>query len=286
MTPVLVSAEWLLDNINRVRVLDASSHLPTVKRDAEAEFLAAHIPGAQRFDIDAIADKGHAMPHMVPSPDFFAECVATLGVSDDDHVVFYDDSDVKTAARGWWMMRLFGHEPVSILDGGLAAWKAASGPLEQGEPAAIAPGSFTSRPAIGVGVVDIGSLAAAVSGGNAGQIVDARAAARFAGEAPEPRPGLRAGHIPGSHNLPFNKLLNEDGTYRNGAAIRRLFVDAGIDPDAPVTASCGSGITACVLAAGLALAGNGDVTVYDGSWTEWGSSDEPVETGPSNPAAS
>ncbi|MEC7212243.1 MAG: rhodanese-like domain-containing protein, partial [Pseudomonadota bacterium] len=184
------------------------------------------------------------------------------------------------------MMRLFGHEPVSILDGGLAAWKAAGGPLEQGEPAAIAPGSFTSRPAIGGGVVDIGSLAAAVSGGHAGQIVDARAAARFAGEAPEPRSGLRAGHIPGSHNLPFNKLLNEDGTYRNGAVIRQLFVDAGIDPDAPVTASCGSGITACVLAAGLALAGNGDVTVYDGSWTEWGSSDEPVETGPSAPAAS
>ena len=205
-----------------------------MKRDAGAEFLAAHIPGAQRFDIDAIADKGHAMPHMVPSPEFFTECVATLGVSDDDHVVFYDDSDVKTAARGWWMMRLFGHEPVSILDGGLAAWKAAGGPLEQGEPAAIAPGSFTSRPAIGVCVVDIGSLAAAVSGGNAGQIVDARAAARFAGEAPEPRPGLRAGHIPGSHNLPFNKLLNEDGTYRKGAAIRQLFVDAGIDPDAPV----------------------------------------------------
>ena len=282
MAPVLVSADWLLDNIDNVCVFDISSHLPTVKRDAGAEFLDAHIPGARRFDIDAIADKGHAMPHMVPSPDFFTECLSELGVSDDDHVVFYDDSDVKTAARGWWMMRLFGHGSASILDGGLAAWKAAGGRLEQGEPAAVAPGSFTSRPAIGVGVVDIDSLAAAVSGGIAGQIVDARAAARFAGEAPEPRPGLRAGHIPGSHNLPFNNLLNEDGTYRDSVAIRQLFADAGIDPDAPVTASCGSGITACVLAAGLVLAGNGDVTVYDGSWTEWGSSDEPVETGSSN----
>jgi len=281
MTPVLVSAEWLLENIDRVRVFDASSHLPTVKRDAEAEFLNAHIPGALRFDIDAIADKNHAMPHMVPSPDFFAECVASLGVSDDDHVVFYDGSDIRTAARGWWMMRLFGHGSVSILDGGLAAWKAAGSRLDQGEPATVPTGNFTPRPPVGVGVVDIDNLAAAVSGGNAGQIVDARAAARFAGEAPEPRAGLRAGHIPGSHNLPFNKLLNEDGTYRDGAAIRQLFVDAGIDPDAPVTASCGSGVTACVLAAGLALAGNGDVTVYDGSWTEWGSSDEPVETGSS-----
>ena len=281
MAPVLVSAEWLLDNIDNVRVFDISSHLPTVKRDAEAEFLDAHIPGARRFGIDAIADKGHPMPHMVPSPDFFAECLSELGVSDGDHVVFYDDSDVKTAARGWWMMRLFGHESASILDGGLAAWKIAGGRLEQGEPAVATPGSFTARPAIGVGVVDIDSLAAAVSGGSAGQIVDARAAARFAGEAPEPRKGLRAGHIPGSHNLPFNKLLNDDGTYRDGTAIRQLFADAGIDPDAPVTASCGSGITACVLAAGLALAGNSDVTVYDGSWTEWGSSNEPVETGPS-----
>ncbi|MEC8261663.1 MAG: 3-mercaptopyruvate sulfurtransferase [Pseudomonadota bacterium] len=280
MAPVLVSADWLGNNIDNVRLFDASTHLPTVKRDAEAEFLAGHIPGARRFDIDAIADKGHAMPHMVPAPGFFAECLAALGVSDDDHVVFYDDSDVKTAARGWWMMRLFGHGNVSILDGGLAAWKAAGGGLRTGQPAAAEPGSFSVRPAIGVDVVDIDRLAASVAKGRAGQIVDARAAARFAGEAPEPRPGLRAGHIPGSFNLPFNKLLDNDGSYHDAATIRQLFVDAGVDPEAPVTTSCGSGITACVLAAGLALAGNDDVTVYDGSWTEWGSSDEPIETGP------
>ena len=279
MAPVVVSADWLASNLGSVRVFDASSHLPTVKRDAGAEFLAAHIPGALRFDIDAIADKTHPMPHMVPTPGFFAESLQALGVNQNDHVVVYDDSDVKTAARAWWMMRLFGHARVSILDGGLAAWKAAGGALERGEPSDVPRGNFTAGAAVGVGVVDIDRLAAAVAGGTAGQIADARAAARYAGDAPEPRPGLRAGHIPGSCNLPFTRLLNEDGTMRDAAAIRTVFAEAGIDPDAPVTASCGSGVTACVLAAGLALAGNRQVTVYDGSWTEWGSSEEPIETG-------
>ena len=280
MAPVVESADWLASNLGSVRVFDASSHLPTVKRDAEAEFLAAHIPGALRFDIDAIADKTHPMPHMVPTPGFFAESLQALGVNQNDHVVVYDDSDVKTAARAWWMMRLFGHARVSILDGGLAAWKAAGGALESGAPSDVPRGNFTAGPAVGAGVVDLDRLAAAVAGGTAGQIADARAAGRFAGDAPEPRPGLRAGHIPGSCNLPFTRLLNEDGTMRDAAAIRTVFAEAGIDPDAPVTTSCGSGVTACVLAAGLALAGNGQVTVYDGSWTEWGSSDEPIETGP------
>ena len=280
MAPVVVSADWLASNLGSVRVFDASSHLPTVKRDAGAEFLAAHIPGALRFDIDAIADKTHPMPHMVPTPGFFAESLQALGVNQNDHVVVYDDSDVKTAARAWWMMRLFGHARVSILDGGLAAWKAAGGALESGAPSDVPRGNFTAGPAVGAGVVDLDRLAAAVAGGTVGQIADARAAARFAGDAPEPRPGLRAGHIPGSCNLPFTRLLNEDGTMRDAAAIRTVFAEAGIDPDAPVTASCGSGVTACVLAAGLALAGNGQVTVYDGSWTEWGSSEEPIETGP------
>ena len=280
MTPVLVTAEWLKSNLDSVRIFDASSHLPTVDRNAADEFREAHIPGALRFDIDAIADKSHPMPHMVPSPAFFAECLQALGVNDDDHVVVYDDSAVKTAARAWWMMRLFGHERISILDGGFAAWKDADGKVETGAPSDVSPGNFTARPSVGVGVVDIETLAAAVASDTAGQIADARAAARFSGDAPEPRPGLRAGHIPGSHCLPFNKLLNEDGTMRDAAAIRALFKDAGIDPDAPVTTSCGSGVTACVLAVGLAIAGNPHVTVYDGSWTEWGSSDKPIETGP------
>lgn len=280
MASVLVSAVWLRANLETVHVFDASSHLPTVKRDAEAEFLTAHIPGARRFDIDAIADKSHPMPHMVPSPEFFAESLQALGVNDDDHVVVYDDSDIKTAARAWWMMRLFGHARASILDGGLAAWRAIDGMLETGPPSDVVPGGFSARPAVGVGVVDIETLATAVANGTAGQIADARAAARFAGEAPEPRPGLRAGHIPTSLSLPFNKLLNTDGTMRGEDEIKALFEEAGMDPEAPVIASCGSGVTACVLAAALAVAGNDQAIVYDGSWTEWGSSDKPIETGP------
>ena len=282
MTPVLVSASWLRDNLSLVRVFDTSTHLPTVKRDALAEFTAAHIPGAMRFDIDTIADPDHAMPHMVPSPDGFAAAMRGLGLGDEDHVVFYDDSDTRTAARGWWMMRLFGHERVSILDGGLAAWRGIDGAMDSGDGTTPPPGSFTSRPAAGVSVVDFDSLAAQVADGSAGQILDARAAARFAGEAPEPRAGLRAGHIPGSRNLPFSELLNKDGSWKDNDTIRALFIAAGIDPAAPVTASCGSGVTACVLAAGLSRLGNDRVTVYDGSWTEWGSSDAPIETGPAS----
>jgi len=280
MAPVLVSAAWLHDNLSSVRVFDASSHLPTVKRNAATEFAEAHIPGAMRFDIETIADQDHPMPHMVPSPDGFATAMRDLGLGNDDHVVFYDDSDIRTAARGWWMMRLFGHERVSILDGGLAAWRGIGGALDSGDSAPVSPGDFTSRPSVGVSVVDFDSLSSQVSEGSAGQILDARAAARFAGEAPEPRRGLRAGHIPGSRNLPFSRLMNEDGTWKDGDAIRKLFTDAGIDPAAPVITSCGSGVTACVLAAGLVSLGNHKVTVYDGSWTEWGSSDAPIETGP------
>lgn len=282
MTSVLVSADWLRDNLSSVRVFDASSHLPTVKRNAAAEFAAAHIPGAMRFDIEKIADPDHAMPHMVPSPDAFAAAMRGLGLGNDDHVVFYDDCDIRTAARGWWMMRLFGHERVSILDGGLAAWRDIAGTMDSGDGATPSPGDFSTGPALGVSVVDFDRLSAQVSNGSAGQIVDARAAARFAGEAPEPRPGLRAGHIPGSRNLPFAKLLNEDGTWKDEAAIRELFIAADIDPDAPVTASCGSGVTACVLAAALCRLGNKNITVYDGSWTEWGSSDAPIATGPAS----
>lgn len=280
MAPVLVSAAWLHDNLSSVRVFDASSHLPTVKRNAAAEFAEAHIPGAMRFDIETIADQDHPMPHMVPSPDGFATAMRDLGLGNDDHVVFYDDSDIRTAARGWWMMRLFGHERVSILDGGLAAWRGIGGALDSCDSAPVSPGDFTSRPSVCVSVVDFDSLSSQVSDGSAGQILDARAAARFAGEAPEPRRGLRAGHIPGSRNLPFSRLMNEDGTWKDGDAIRKLFTDAGIDPAAPVITSCGSGVTACVLAAGLVSLGNDKVTVYDGSWTEWGSSDAPIETGP------
>ena len=202
-----------------------------------------------------------------------------LGLHDDDHVVLYDDSDIKTAARGWWMLRFFGHAQVSILNGGLAAWKLAGGTLESGAAAQQTGGSFTSRPAIGVGVVTMDRLRDGIAEGTAGQILDARAAARFAGEAPEPRKGLRAGHIPGSRNLPFSELFDDDGQYRDEEAIRSLFDAAGIDTGAPVTTTCGSGVTACALAVGLALIGNENTIVYDGSWTECGAGDAPIETG-------
>jgi thiosulfate/3-mercaptopyruvate sulfurtransferase len=279
MIPTLVSADWLKTNLHQVVVFDASSHLPTAGRNPREEFLAAHIPGAQRFDIDRIADPDSQLPHMAPSPDDFAIHMRALGLTNDDHVVMYDDSDVKSAARGWWMMRLFGHATVSILDGGLAAWKSAGGTLESGPPDDRQAGNFTARPAAGVGVVDMAALLAGIESGTAGQILDARAAARFAGAAPEPRKGLRAGHIPGSRNLPFTDLLNEDGTYRDAHSMRDLFAATGITPDSPVVTSCGSGVTACVLAVGLHLLGNEAVSVYDGSWTEWGASDAPIETG-------
>ena len=279
MIPTLVSADWLKTNLHQVVVFDASSHLPTAGRNPREEFLAAHIPGAQRFDIDRIADPDSQLPHMAPSPDDFAIHMRALGLTNDDHVVMYDDSDVKSAARGWWMMRLFGHATVSILDGGLAAWKSAGGTLVSGPPDDRRAGDFTARPAAGVGVVDMAALLAGIESGTAGQILDARAAARFAGAAPEPRKGLRAGHIPGSRNLPFTDLLNEDGTYRDAHSMRDLFAATGITPDSPVVTSCGSGVTACVLAVGLHLLGNEAVSVYDGSWTEWGASDAPIETG-------
>ena len=279
MTDILVTADWLLSNRENVRIFDASNHLPTANRRPNEEFESAHIPGAGRFDIDRIADLDSPLPHTVPSPEVFEGHMQALGLNSDDHVVLYDDSDVKSAARAWWMLRLFGHERVSILNGGLAAWKQAGGALESGGAVIRQAGTFTSRPAIGVGVVTMGQLRGGMADGTAGQILDARAAARFAGEAPEPRQGLRAGHIPGSYNLPFSALFDEDGQYRNAAVIRDLFDKAGIDIGAPVTTTCGSGVTACALAVGLALTGNDRTIVYDGSWTEWGASDAPIETG-------
>lgn len=279
MSSTLVSATWLTAHLDEVVVLDASSHLPTAGRNPQEEFLAAHIPGAQRFDIDRIADPGNPLPHMVPAQDDFAAHMRALGLTNDDHVVMYDDSDVKSAARGWWMMRLFGHRKVSVLDGGLAAWKAAGGKMDSGPATERASGTFAARAAAGVGVIDMASLRAGITSGDGGQILDARAAARFAGAAPEPRKGLRAGHIPGSRNLPFTALLNADGTYLDADSLRARFTASGIAPDAPVVASCGSGVTACVLALGLHILGNDAVSVYDGSWTEWGASDAPIETG-------
>ena len=281
-TPLVVSPAWLAANRGAggaVRVLDGSWHLPAAARDPAAEFLEAHIPGAAFFDIDAIRDPDDPLPHMLPSAARFAESVSALGVGNDSHVVVYDTVGLYSAARVWWMFRVFGHGRVSVLAGGLPRWRAEGHSLENGE-SSIAPGSFTAAARDDTLVSSFEQVRATLGTGNA-QVVDARAATRFSGEEPDPRPGLARGHIPGSRNVPFSAVL-DDGLAALGEAgmLRRVFADAGVDPARPVIASCGSGITACTLALALAAIGAEQVAVYDGSWTEWGGrADAPVESG-------
>ena len=283
MVSPLVTAEWLKANLASVRTLDAGYHLTGVDRDPDAEFAAARIPGACRFDINKVADQTNPLPHMIPPATEFAAAVSAMGIGDDDHVVIYDDSTILPATRVWWMFRLFGHERVSVLDGGLAAWRRGGGEMETTPPQTpvqtAASGQFTARPPVGTQVIDMPTIQAMIKADSLGQLADARAVGRFAGTAPEPRAGLRSGHIPGARNVPLSSLLADDGSFKPVADIRQAFVDGGIDPDRPVITSCGSGVTACGLALGLALAGNEQVFVYDGSWTEWGASEAPISTG-------
>lgn len=279
MMDTLVSAEWLLANLGKVKVLDASSHLPTSDRNADTEFAAARIPGAVRFDINKIADRNSDLPHMVPPAGEFASAMRELGINDHDSVVIYDDSPIFPAARAWWMLRLFGHSNVAVLNGGLRAWRDAGGVMETSAFSPPAMGNYSMRPPVGAQIIDMAAIRAMMSADSVGQIADARPVGRFSGETPEPRPGLRAGHIPGSKNVPLSTLIDENGMYRDTASIRAAFEAGGIDPDRPMIASCGSGVTACGLTLGLALLGNEKVFVFDGSWSEWGSSDAPIETG-------
>ena len=283
MVSPLVTAEWLKANLAGVRTLDAGYHLTGVDRDPDAEFAAARIPGACRFDINKVADQTNPLPHMIPPATEFAAAVSAMGIGDDDHVVIYDDSTILPATRVWWMFRLVGHERVSVVDGGLAAWRRGGGEMETTPPQTpvqtAASGQFTARPPVGAQVIDMPTIQAMITADSLGQLADARAVGRFAGTAPEPRAGLRSGHIPGARNVPLSSLLADDGSFKPVANIRQAFVDGGIDPDRPVITSCGSGVTACGLALGLALAGNEQVFVYDGSWTEWGASEAPISTG-------
>ena len=276
---ILVTAEWLQANIDKVKILDASTHLPTANRDADAEFAACHIAGSGRFDINEIADQESPLPHMIPPASEFAAAMSALGISDNDHVVIYDDSAIFPAARAWWMLRLFGHENVSVLNGGLSAWRAIGGATEIGEQPKPQQGRFTTRPSVGAQHIDMPTIQALLAAESLGQLIDARAANRFSGEAPEPRKGLRAGHIPGSINVPLGTLIDENGFYKSTDEIRAAFLAGNANPDRPAITSCGSGVTACGLALGLALLGNEQVFVYDGSWTEWGASNAPIETG-------
>jgi thiosulfate/3-mercaptopyruvate sulfurtransferase len=279
--PSLVSTERLADGLGKpgIAVLDATYHLPNVARDARAEYAREHIPGALFFDVDGISDPNSDLPHMLPTPADFALAVEALGIGDDDHVVAYDTYGLMSAARPWWMFRIFGHDRVSVLDGGLAKWKREGRPLTGAVSKPATGKRFTAR--FQADLVRSKAQLKTNLQSRAEQVLDARAAARFLGTAPEPRQGLRSGHIPGSRNLPFNNLLDpKDQTMVPPEELKRLFADAGIDPAKPIVTSCGSGVTACVLALGLERIGAKHVAIYDGSWSEWGLlGDTPVETG-------
>jgi thiosulfate/3-mercaptopyruvate sulfurtransferase len=266
---LLVSTEWLAEHLNApdVRILDASWHMPGSGRDARAEFEAAHIPGARFFDIDEISDDQSSLPHMAPPVEKFVSRMRGLGIGDGHRVVVYDTHGLFSAARVWWLFRLFGKRDVAVLDGGLPKWRAEGRPVEDGVPI-LRDRHFTARRDASL-VRDVTQVAATAKLGDA-QIVDARSAARFRGEAPEPRPGLRSGHIPGSKNLPYGELLNPDGTMKDLPELRAAFEAAGVDAGKPAITTCGSGISAAILSLALERLGNRSHALYDGSWAEWG----------------
>jgi thiosulfate/3-mercaptopyruvate sulfurtransferase len=269
MTPPLVSTAWLDRHLGEadLRVLDASVYLPTEGADARALFAEAHIEGARFLDLDAVADQETDLPHMVPTAGRFGRQMAALGVSEGDHVVVYDQKGLFSAARGWWMMRLFGHDRASVLDGGLPKWRAEGRRTAQGTPPPPAAGRL--RPTLRAARLrGLGDMLDNLATGRE-LVLDARPAGRFAGTAPEPRPGLPGGHIPGAVSLPAGALLAPDQTMLPPEALRARFAQAGADGTRPVVTSCGTGVTAAILTLGLAVAGLPEGALYDGSWTEW-----------------
>ena len=265
----LVSTDWLAAHLRDpdLRVLDASWYLPAMNRDAKAEYAAGHIPGARFFDIDEISDLRSDLPHMAPPVEKFIARMRAMGVGDGHQVVVYDGQGLFSAARVWWLFRLMGKTDIAVLDGGLPKWKAEGRELEDMPPIVRDRHMTVSRQA---GLVkDVTQVAHASKLGLA-EILDARPAPRFRGEVEEPRPGLRAGHIPGSKNIPFGEVLGADGTMKDPAALRAVFEGAGVDLSKPAITTCGSGVTAAVLALALERAGHRNWALYDGSWAEWG----------------
>ncbi len=273
----LISAEALHLQLSDVVVVDASWHLPSSKRNAYEEYLQAHIKNATFFDLDACVDKASALPHMLPTPELFAETVESLGISSDSDVVIYDTQGLFSAARLWWMFRVFGHERVRVLDGGLSVWKSHGFVCDSGEKALKQRGGFRSHLQSHL-VADILSVSIALAKHSA-SIVDARSASRFRGLEPEPRAGLRSGHMPNAHNIHYASLLTPEGMLLPRDALRGVFDAAGVDVNSPIIASCGSGVTACIIALALYELGYPNTPVYDGSWAEWGASVYPVVVG-------
>jgi len=275
----LVTTGWLAANLGEpgLVVLDGSFYLPAMKRDAAAEYLAGHIPGAIRFDIDEIADHSTDLPHMLPSPTDFAAAASKLGIGDQDTIVAYDGFGMFSSPRVWFTLRLFGADNVFILEGGLPKWKAEGRALESG-PATHPVKTFAARKRGDI-VASLARVQQALASHSA-QIVDARSAERFRGEAPEPRPGVRSGHMPGSYSVPHTSVV-KDGVLLPPAQLRQAFVAGGIDLDKPIITSCGSGVSAAILWLALDAIGRAPEALYDGSWSEWGArANLPVATGP------